>query len=53
MEATLLDEAAASVSAEIRPISDVRSTESYRRQVAAVIFKDVFNMAWQRAGGKS
>ena len=52
MEATLLDEAAASVSAEIRPISDVRSTESYRQQVAAVIFKDVFNMAWQRAGGK-
>ena len=52
MDATLLDEAAASVSAGIRPISDVRSTETYRRQVAAVIFKDVFNMAWQRAGGK-
>ena len=48
----LLDEAAASVSAEIRPISDVRSTEAYRRQVAAVIFKDVFDIAWQRAGGK-
>jgi carbon-monoxide dehydrogenase medium subunit len=52
MSATLLDEAAASVSAEIRPISDVRSTETYRRQVAAVIFKDTFDMAWQRAGGK-
>jgi len=52
MDATLLDEAAANVSAGIRPISDVRSTETYRRQVAAVIFKDVFNMAWQRAGGK-
>jgi carbon-monoxide dehydrogenase medium subunit len=48
----LLAEAAASVSAEIRPISDVRSTEAYRRQVAAVIFKDVFDIAWQRAGGK-
>ena len=48
----LIDEAAASVSAEIRPISDVRSTEAYRRQVAAVIFKDVFDIAWQRAGGK-
>jgi CO/xanthine dehydrogenase FAD-binding subunit len=48
----LLDEAAASVSAEIRPISDVRSTEAYRRQVAAVIFKDVFDIAWQRAEGK-
>ena len=53
MDPALLDEAAASVSAEIRPISDVRSTETYRRQVAAVIFKDVFNMAWERAGGKS
>jgi probable selenate reductase FAD-binding subunit len=52
MSATLLDEAAASVSAEIRPISDVRSTETYRRQVAAVIFKDTFDMAWERAGGK-
>ena len=52
MDAALLDEAAARVSAEIQPISDVRSTEAYRRQVAAVIFKDVFNMAWERAGGK-
>ena len=52
MDATLLDEAAAIVSAEIQPISDVRSTETYRRQVAAVIFKDVFDMAWGRAGGK-
>ncbi|MEJ2728053.1 MAG: xanthine dehydrogenase family protein subunit M [Deltaproteobacteria bacterium] len=52
MDSNLMDEAAASVSAEIRPISDVRSTEAYRRQVAAVIFKDVFASAWQRAGGK-
>jgi carbon-monoxide dehydrogenase medium subunit len=53
IDSGLLDEAAASVSAEIRPISDVRSTEAYRRQVAAVIFKDVFDIAWQRAGGKT
>jgi carbon-monoxide dehydrogenase medium subunit len=52
IDSRLLDEAAARVSAEIRPISDVRSTEAYRRQVAAVIFKDVFATAWQRAGGK-
>jgi carbon-monoxide dehydrogenase medium subunit len=52
MDASLLGEAAASVSAEIQPISDVRSTETYRREVAAVIFKDAFNMAWERAGGK-
>jgi carbon-monoxide dehydrogenase medium subunit len=53
IDSGLLDEAAASVSAEIRPISDVRSNEAYRRQVAAVIFKDVFDIAWQRAGGKT
>jgi len=52
INATLLAEAAKSVSAEIQPISDVRSTETYRRQVAAVIFKDTFDMAWERAGGK-
>ena len=52
MDAALLDEAAATVSAEIRPISDVRSSETYRREVAAVIFKDAFDMAWERAGGK-
>jgi carbon-monoxide dehydrogenase medium subunit len=52
INATLLAEAGTSVSAEIRPISDVRSTEAYRRQVAAVIFKDTFDMAWERAGGK-
>ncbi len=52
IDAALLAEAAASVSAEIRPISDVRSSETYRRQVAAVIFKEVFEKAWQRAGGK-
>lgn len=52
MDAALLDEAAAIVSTEIQPISDIRSTETYRRQVAAVAFKDVFNMAWERAGGK-
>ena len=52
MDAALMDKAAERVSAEIRPISDVRSTETYRREVAAVIFKDVFDMAWERAGGK-
>lgn len=52
IDAALLDEAAERVSAEIRPISDVRSSEAYRREVAAVIFKDVFDMAWERAGGK-
>ncbi len=52
IDTALLDAAAVSVAAEIRPISDVRSTEIYRRQVAAVIFKDAFEKAWERAGGK-
>jgi probable selenate reductase FAD-binding subunit len=52
IDSNLIDEAASSVSAEIRPVSDVRSTEAYRRQVAVVIFKDVFASAWQRAKGK-
>ena len=52
IDAALLDKAAASLAAEIRPISDVRSTETYRRQVAAVIFKDAFEKAWKRAGGE-
>ena len=38
IDTALLAEAAARVSTEIQPISDVRSTETYRRHVAAVIF---------------
>ena len=53
INAALLDAAATIVAAEIRPISDVRSTETYRRQVAAVIFKDAFEKAWIRARGES
>ena len=52
IDAAVLDKAAAIVAAEIKPISDVRSTEVYRRQVAAVIFKDAFEKAWKRAGGE-
>jgi len=40
------------VSEEINPITDIRSTAAYRRQIAAVLFKDVFRKAWQRAGGE-
>lgn len=39
------------VAEEIKPITDIRSTSDYRKQVAAVLFKDVFLEAWQRAGG--
>ena len=53
VDTALLDAAADAVTTGIQPISDVRSTETYRRQVAAVIFKDAFDRAWERAGGRT
>lgn len=38
------------VAADIRPISDVRASESYRRHVARTIVRDALQTAWQRAG---
>lgn len=44
-------EKAARIAAEdISPITDVRATEGYRRQVAAVIVRDALSTAWHRAG---
>jgi carbon-monoxide dehydrogenase medium subunit len=42
--------AAEIVAADINPISDVRASESYRRQVARTIVRDALQTAWQRAG---
>ncbi|WP_413848580.1 FAD binding domain-containing protein [Albidovulum sp.] len=42
--------AAEIVAADIRPISDVRASESYRRHVAQTIVRDALQTAWQRAG---
>jgi carbon-monoxide dehydrogenase medium subunit len=50
VDPSLLEEMGHKVSEEIKPITDIRSTADYRRQVAAVLFKDVFWMAWKRAG---
>ena len=47
----LLDRTAKALSAEIKPLTDVRSNEFYRRQVAQILFKDSFAKAWHRAGG--
>jgi len=44
-------EAAAAAAGEIRPISDIRSSEAYRRRVAAVLVREALEEAWQRAGG--
>ncbi len=46
----LIDETAKVVSADIKPISDARSTEIYRRQVSRILFKDTFAKAWNRVG---
>lgn len=43
-------EAAEIVAADIRPISDVRASESYRRHVARTIVRDALHTAWLRAG---
>jgi CO/xanthine dehydrogenase FAD-binding subunit len=49
--AELLRAAAAGVSDDIAPITDIRSTEEYRRRVAAVLVREALEQAWERAGG--
>jgi probable selenate reductase FAD-binding subunit len=48
----LIKSAGDMVSKEIKPITDIRSTAEYRRDVSKVMFRDVFFKAWQRAGGE-
>jgi aerobic carbon-monoxide dehydrogenase medium subunit len=47
----LAEHAARIASEEIKPITDVRSTEEYRREVSAVIVRDALELAWTRSGG--
>ena len=35
---------------EIQPITDIRSTAWYRREVIKVLVRDVLREAWERAG---
>lgn len=49
--AKLVDRAAEIASNEIRPITDVRSTDEYRKSVSAVIVRDALRTSWARAGG--
>jgi carbon-monoxide dehydrogenase medium subunit len=42
--------AAGIVAEDIRPITDVRASESYRKHVARIIVRDALQTAWQRAG---
>lgn len=52
VDTSLVEEMGQKAIEEIKPITDIRSTTEYRRQVAAILLKDVFWKAWQRAGGK-
>ena len=47
----LLDKAGELIGLLIQPMSDVRSTETYRRQIAKILFYDTFQKAWKRTGG--
>lgn len=47
-----VERAAKKVSGSIAPITDVRSTEDYRREVASVIVRDAVVRAWERSGGE-
>ncbi|NLW07053.1 MAG: xanthine dehydrogenase family protein subunit M [Clostridia bacterium] len=47
----LLGAAAQAGAAEIKPITDNRSTKAYRQKVSKVILQEALQAAWQRAGG--
>jgi carbon-monoxide dehydrogenase medium subunit len=45
----LIDKASQEVSVEIQPITDLRSTAWYRKEVARVMTRDAIKLAWERA----
>jgi carbon-monoxide dehydrogenase medium subunit len=47
-----VEQAARKAVKDISPISDVRSTEGYRRRVAPVLVRDTLLRAWERASGE-
>jgi carbon-monoxide dehydrogenase medium subunit len=49
IDAATMRKGAALVCRDISPIDDVRSTELYRTETAAVLFKEAFETAWERA----
>jgi carbon-monoxide dehydrogenase medium subunit len=53
VDEALIRSAGEMASEEIKPITDIRSTAEYRKDVSKVIFRDVFYKAWKRAGGES
>lgn len=49
----LAEYAAQIASEEIKPITDVRSTLEYRKQVSGIMVRDALRLAWTRAGSDS
>ena len=45
----LIEKTSQRASEEIQPITDIRSTVEYRREVAKVIVRDAIKLAWERA----
>lgn len=45
----LIEATSQKASEEIQPITDIRSTVEYRREVAKVIVRDAIKLAWERA----
>jgi CO/xanthine dehydrogenase FAD-binding subunit len=41
------------IAQEIQPITDLRSTAWYRKEVTKVMVRDAIKLAWERAGGKA
>lgn len=50
-EEKLVESVAREISEETRPISDVRSTAEYRKDVSEVLVKRALNIAWRKSGG--
>ncbi len=47
---TLIEKTSHQVAQEIQPITDLRSTAWYRKEVTKVMVRDAINLAWSRAG---
>jgi carbon-monoxide dehydrogenase medium subunit len=51
--ANLIEKASDKAAKEIQPITDIRSTAWYRKEVAKVMIREAIDLAWKRAGGKA
>ncbi|MBM4340347.1 MAG: xanthine dehydrogenase family protein subunit M [Deltaproteobacteria bacterium] len=46
----LVEKACLQASEEIKPITDLRSTAGYRKEVSKILVRDTIGLAWKRAG---